>query len=119
NLPMKRFSLVLIFITLLVSGCAAEPNTLTLCSSLPLDNGNNSRAVSMSRAIQMAIDEQGTVTFAGQEYELRHVAMDDTSPDPDDSGWDTAQEERNARAAIAEHDCIAYIGTYNSGAAKI
>lgn len=71
----------------------------------------------MSLGIQMAIDEQPTVTFAGTTYELRYLALDGATVER--GGWDPAQEERNARAAIAEHDCIAYIGTYNSGAAKI
>jgi branched-chain amino acid transport system substrate-binding protein len=65
----------------------------------------------------MAIDEQQTITFAGTEYELRYLSLDGATAER--GGWDPAQEERNARAAIAEHDCIAYIGTYNSGAAKI
>ncbi|MGH2543777.1 MAG: branched-chain amino acid ABC transporter substrate-binding protein, partial [Ardenticatenaceae bacterium] len=95
----------------------SEPTELVICSSLPLAGGDNARAVSMSRAIAQAIEERGNVQFGGRQYGLRYVSMDDTSPQTD--SWDTAQEAENARAAIAEHGCIAYIGTYNSGAAKI
>lgn len=107
-------------LALLLTSCAAESNELVICSSFPLNGGNNKRAQSMSRAIEMAIEKQnekGDVTMGGQSYQLRYVAMDDSPSDSE--SWDTAQEERNARAAIAEHDCIAYIGTLNSGAAKI
>ncbi len=116
-LPMKRLFLLLFLLLPLIAGCSTPSNVLTICSSLPLLNGTNARARSMSRAIEMAIEEQGTVQFAGNTYELRYLPLDGATVERD--GWDTAQEERNARAAIAEHGCIAYIGTYNSGAAKI
>lgn len=114
---MKRLLLLLFLLLPLVAGCSSSPNVLTICSSLPLLNGTNARARSMSRAIEMAIEEQGSVQFAGNTYELRYLPLDGATQAR--GGWDTAQEERNARAAIAEHGCIAYIGTYNSGAAKI
>lgn len=116
---MKRLSLLFFLIIPILVGCSTAPNVLTICSSLPLTGatGLNARANSMSRGIQMAIEEQDNVTFAGTSYELRYLALDGATAER--GGWDPAQEERNARAAIAEHDCIAYIGTYNSGAAKI
>lgn len=117
-----RKSLLLLTMPLLLAllaacGSLSESNTLTICSSLPLNNGTNARAQDMSRAIEMAIAEKGSVVLDGREYPLRYVAMDDTIPET--GRWNTGQEERNARAAISEHDCIAYIGTFNSGAAKI
>ncbi|MCB0077367.1 MAG: branched-chain amino acid ABC transporter substrate-binding protein [Anaerolineales bacterium] len=122
---MKRISyrklmwVALILLLLLVPACNAQEGRLTevaICSSLPLAGGSNARAVSMSNAIEMALAEQGEVTLNGQRYPLRYVPLDDTGPS---GSWDTAQEAANARAAIADHDCLVYIGTYNSGAAKI
>ncbi len=107
-------------LVLTMTGCGlldTAERELVICSSLPLNAGQNARAVSMRDAIQMAVDEVRTVTIDGQTYPLRHVSMDDTIPET--GGWNTAQEQRNARAAIEEHGCIAYVGTYNSGAAKI
>ena len=118
RITILLFSLALLL--LLLSACSlgsSDPTDLVLCSSLPLAGGSNNRATSMSQAIQQAIEERGSVQMGGQSYTLRYVPMDDTSPSS--GSWDTAQETRNARAAIAEHGCIAYIGTYNSGAAKI
>ena len=119
---MKKALLLLLF-PLLLASCSlldSRTNEVVICSSLPLNGGENARAQSMSWAIEMAIDQQnrqGGVVLDGKIYPLRYVPMDDTAPDSDK--WDTGQEARNARAAIAEHDCIAYIGTFNSGAAKI
>lgn len=116
---MKRLSLLVFLLIPLIVGCSGDQNVLTICSSLPLTGatGLNTRANSMSRGIQMAIDEQESVTFSGNTYELRYLALDGATAER--GGWDPAKEEQNARAAIAEHDCIAYIGTYNSDAAKI
>jgi len=119
---MKK-ALLLLLLPLLLASCSSGNgfDELVICSSLPLDGGDNERAVSMSRAIELAIDEQnaaiGGARLDGTLYPLRHVPMDDTIPET--GSWDTGQEARNARAAIAEHDCVAYIGTFNSGAAKI
>jgi branched-chain amino acid transport system substrate-binding protein len=115
-----RKILLSLIVPLLLAACAIPgraDNTIAICSSLPLNNNQNERAVSMSRAIEQAIQERGSVVLDGQSYALRYVPMDDTSPET--GSWDTAQEARNARAAIAEHGCVAYIGTYNSGAAKV
>ncbi|MDQ4074944.1 MAG: branched-chain amino acid ABC transporter substrate-binding protein [Chloroflexota bacterium] len=121
NSPLFRYIIFLLILLLaaLLVGCAAgdESEELVICSSLPLADGTNERAVAMSRAIEQAIEAKEIVQLGGTSYRLRYVAMDDTSPET--GSWDTAQEARNARAAIAEHGCIAYIGTYNSGAAKV
>lgn len=115
---MKK-ALLLLLLPLLLASCSLDNqfNELVICSSLPLNGGKNQRAVSMSQAIELAIQEKGEATLGGTSYPLRHVAMDDTIPET--GSWDTGKEAENARAAIAEHDCVAYIGTFNSGAAKI
>ena len=119
---MKKV-LLLLLLPLLLASCSLPTvyDELAICSSLPLNGGENDRAMSMSRAIDMAIEEQNAATggavLDGTLYPLRHVAMDDTIPET--GSWDTGKEAENARAAIAEHDCVAYIGTFNSGAAKI
>lgn len=109
-----------LLLALLLAACGSggrASDELVLCSSLPLAGGTNARAVSMANAIDMAVDDAGMVEMDGITYRLRHVRLDDT--DPESGKWDTAQEERNARAAIDTHDCLVYIGTFNSGAAKI
>lgn len=115
---MKK-ALLLLLLPLLLASCSLdnEFDELVICSSLPLNGGENQRAVSMSQAIELAIREKGEATLGGTSYPLRHVPMDDTIPET--GSWDTGKEAENARAAIAEHDCMVYIGTFNSGAAKI
>jgi branched-chain amino acid transport system substrate-binding protein len=109
--------LALFLISAACSVLEQELDELVICSSLPLAGGNDQRAVSMSQAIAQAIEERGSISFDGRQYGLRYVSLDDTAPGS--GSWDTAQEASNARAAISEHGCVAYIGTYNSGAAKI
>ncbi len=115
---MKK-ALLLLLLPLLLASCSFDNqfDELVICYSLPLDSGNDQRAVSMKQAIDMAIEEKGSAVFDSLSYPLRHVPMDDTIPET--GSWDTGKEAENARAAIKEHDCIAYIGTFNSGAAKI
>ena len=79
---MKK-ALLLLLLPLLLASCSFD-NTfdeVVICSSLPLDGRNDERAVSMSQAIELAIQEKGEATLGGTSYPLRHVAMDDTIPE--------------------------------------
>jgi branched-chain amino acid transport system substrate-binding protein len=65
-------------------------------------------------SIKMALEEVnskvGNITI---EYE----ALDDATAAK--QSWDASQEAENARKAIEDSKVVAYIGTYNSGAAKV
>ncbi|HYO50173.1 MAG TPA: branched-chain amino acid ABC transporter substrate-binding protein [Chloroflexia bacterium] len=68
----------------------------------------------ISQAIDLAIKQrQGEF----QALTIEHVALDGGS---DESGeWSTERERGNALAAAGDPSVVAYIGPYNSGAAKI
>lgn len=68
----------------------------------------------ISQAIDLAIKQhQGEF----QTLTIEHVALDGGS---DESGeWSTERERGNALAAAGDPSVVAYIGPYNSGAAKI
>ena len=51
-------------------------------------------------------------------FALEYEALDDGIAD-DNGGWDPGVESANANQAITDADCMVYMGTYNSGAAKI
>ena len=95
---------------------AAE--TVKIVSSLPLTGSANTQTTSMVNGIRMAIEEAGgQVTIAGTAYTLVYDSWDDATAQA--GKWDAQAEAANARKAIADPDVLVYIGTYNSGAAKV
>jgi len=95
---------------------AAE--TVKIVSSLPLTGSANTQCTSMVNGIRMAIEEAGgQVTIAGIPYTLAYESWDDATAQA--GKWDAQAEAANARKAIADPEVLVYIGTYNSGAAKV
>jgi branched-chain amino acid transport system substrate-binding protein len=68
----------------------------------------------MVNAIKMAIEEKGGVV-AG--YTINYVDKDDSTAAA--GKWDEATEIKNANDAVANDKLVAYLGTLNSGAAKL
>ena len=68
----------------------------------------------MKNGVDMAVAEVGGAV-AG--YCLEVVNLDDASPQT--GKWDGAVEAENANKAVGDPLAIVYIGTYNSGAAKV
>lgn len=112
-------ALTLAFILTLPAGCdsgakAGRPGVIKIVSSLPRTGGNNAQTTTMVNGIRMALDEAG---WKAGEFTLEYEDWDDASPQRGD--WDGAVEAANADKAIKDPDIMAYIGTFNSGAAKI
>lgn len=93
---------------------AQNPNVIKIVSSLPRTGSANYQTGTMVNGIRMAIDEVGGKVG---EFSIVYEDWDDASPER--GQWDPAVEAANADRAIADKDVMAYIGTYNSGAAKI
>jgi branched-chain amino acid transport system substrate-binding protein len=98
--------------TLAAHAQAAE--VIKIVSSLPRTGSAQAQTTTMVNGIRMAIDEVGG-QVAG--FQIAYEDLDDATPAQ--GQWDSAQEGRNADRAIADADVMAYIGTYNSGAAKV
>ncbi len=92
----------------------ATAGTLKIISSLPRTGSANAQTTTIVNGIKLAIAEVG-----GQidGWKIAYEDMDDASPQR--GNWDPAVEAQNANAAVKDSDCIAYIGTFNSGAAKV
>ncbi len=88
--------------------------TITLVSSLPHTGSAGGQANSIVNGIRLAIDEVGG-EVAG--FTLTHLQLDDATPER--GQWDPSAEAANAEKAISNPDAMVYIGTFNSGAAKI
>lgn len=72
---------------------------------------------SIVHGVQMAIDEAGA---SAGGFRVDFVPLNDAIQREDGSWkWDPDVELANARRAVEDPDAMLYIGTYNSGAAKI
>lgn len=91
-----------------------RPDVIKLVSSLPRTGSANAQSTTIVNGIRMAIDELGGKVG---EFTIEYEDWDDASPQR--GQWDPALESNNADRAIKDPDVMAYIGTYNSGAAKI
>jgi branched-chain amino acid transport system substrate-binding protein len=93
---------------------AQESKVIKIVSSLPRTGSANSQTSSMVNGIKIAIEEAGGRVG---EFTIAYEDWDDASPER--GQWDPALEAANAQKAVQDPDIMAYIGTYNSGAAKI
>jgi len=107
---MKRFLLIALFLGAL----SARGEVIKIVSSLPRTGSANAQTSSMVNGIKMAIEEVGGKVG---EFNVLYEDWDDASPER--GQWDPALEAANAQKAVKDPGIMAYLGTYNSGAAKI
>ena len=93
---------------------AADSHVIKIISSLPRTGSANAQAQTIVNGIKMAIDEAGGKVG---DFTITYEDWDDASPER--GQWDPAVEAGNAQKAVKDPNIMAYIGTYNSGAAKI
>ncbi|HTS90915.1 MAG TPA: branched-chain amino acid ABC transporter substrate-binding protein [Stellaceae bacterium] len=87
---------------------------IKIFTSWPLQGAMLPEGTGMKNGVNLAVKQhQG---MAGG-YCVEVVNLDDASPQT--GKWDGAVEAENANKAIADADTMVYIGTYNSGAAKV
>jgi branched-chain amino acid transport system substrate-binding protein len=87
---------------------------LRIYTSWPMQGAMIPEGTGMKNGVDMAVAEAGGVV-AG--YCLEVINLDDASPQT--GKWDGAVEAENGNKAVADPLAIVYIGTYNSGAAKV
>src|ERR1044072_1647504 len=87
---------------------------LRFYTSWPMQGAMLPEGTGMKNGVDLAVAEVNN-TVAG--YCLEVVNLDDASPQT--GKWDGAVEAENANKAVADPLAIVYIGTYNSGAAKV
>ncbi len=109
----KIFFLISLF-GVIFSANADSSKIIKLVSSLPRTGSANAQTGSMVNGIKMAIEDSGGKVG---DFKIVYEDWDDASPER--GQWDPAVEAANADKAISDPDIMAYIGTYNSGAAKI
>jgi branched-chain amino acid transport system substrate-binding protein len=88
--------------------------TVKIVSSLPRTGSANAVTTAMVNGIRLALAEAGDK--AGN-FRIVYEDWDDASARKGD--WDPEVEAANADKAVKDPNIVAYIGPYNSGAAKI
>jgi branched-chain amino acid transport system substrate-binding protein len=103
-------------------GCGApDPNTIKIVSSLPRTGSARQQSGEIVNGIRMAMDEaddnsaQPGCQVAG--YTIEYRDLDDATAIA--GTWTSERETANAIQASQDLDVMAYIGTFNSGAAKV
>jgi branched-chain amino acid transport system substrate-binding protein len=115
--PLLAAGLIGVLLLILLSprlgfALPTDSNVVRIYSSVPMESFD-----SIAHGVQMAVDEAGGK--AGN-FRIEYVPLTDDKQQSDGSyHWDADVELANARRAAADPDAMVYIGTYNSGAAKI
>lgn len=112
---------VLVLASLMLAACggAAKPaaaETLKIVSSLPMTGASLTQTQTIVNAMTLRLEQAGGKACGGK-YTVSYEAWDDASAAL--GKWDPAVETENANKAAADPSIIAYLGTFNSGAAKL
>jgi branched-chain amino acid transport system substrate-binding protein len=92
-----------------------DKGTIKVYSSWPRTGSMEGIGVDAYEAAKLAFADLGNMASG---YAIEYVALDSGTAERN-GGWDPGVESANANQAIADADCMVYMGTYNSGAAKI
>jgi branched-chain amino acid transport system substrate-binding protein len=96
-------------------GCRpADPTRVRIVSSLPRTGSAKQQTDAIVRGIRMAIEE---AEGKAGPFTIEYLDLDDATAAA--GQWTSEAEAANARRALQDPDVVAYIGTYNSGAAKV
>ena len=90
--------------------------TLKLVSSLPMTGSSLTQTQAIVNAMQLRLEQADQMACNGK-YSVSYEPWDDASAAH--GQWDPAVETANAKKAAADKSIIAYLGTFNSGAAKL
>ena len=94
-------------------GKKASGNEIHVYSSLPLGGTNTPQTTAMVEQIKATLDGQKVGDFT-----IKYTSLDDSSA-AKNGDWDGTVETSNANKAANDPATMVYIGTYNSGAAKL
>ncbi len=112
---------MLVVASMVLSACGAAgggggATTLKIVSSLPMTGSSLTQSQTIVNAMKLRL-EQANGTACGGKYTITYEPWDDASAAL--GQWDPAVETENANKAAADTSIVAYLGTFNSGAAKL
>jgi branched-chain amino acid transport system substrate-binding protein len=91
----------------------SSSSTIDIYSSEPLEGTSLAQTSTIVAELKTVLDGQKVGNFT-----IKLISLDDASA-ANNGDWDGTVEQSNATTAINDPDAMAYIGTYNSGAAKL
>ena len=91
-----------------------QSGKIKIYSSMPRTGSAKGQTDTIVNGIKLAFDEVG---YKVGDFTIDYVDLDDATAAA--GSWDAAREQANAELAANDNDALIYIGTYNSGAAKI
>ncbi|MEI7556118.1 branched-chain amino acid ABC transporter substrate-binding protein [Candidatus Chlorohelix sp.] len=128
NTVTKKFRLLALLVvsfTVMALLAACGDNTATpvpattarIYSSLPLTGSSKAQAETLVNAAKLALDDFTGGTGKIGNFTIDYVSLDDATAAK--GQWDADQEKANANKALNDPDTMIYLGTFNSGAAKV
>jgi len=93
-----------------------ESGTIKIVSSLPRTGSSKGQTDTVVNSINQRLKQDNSQACNGQ-FKISYEDMDDATAAA--GKWDPTQEANNANKAAADADVMVYIGTFNSGAAKV
>lgn len=93
---------------------SGNPHTIRIVSSLPRTGSARAQTNTIVNGIKLALEE---ADYKVGDFKIEYSDLDDATASA--GQWTAEAETANADAAIKDPDVMIYIGTYNSGAAKI
>ncbi|MFL5807283.1 MAG: branched-chain amino acid ABC transporter substrate-binding protein, partial [Roseiflexaceae bacterium] len=95
---------------------AGGGENIVIISSLPRTGSSKGQTDTVVNAIKQRLEEANSQACDGK-FTIEYRDLDDATAAK--GAWDEAAEASNANKAAADADVMVYIGTFNSGAAKI
>ena len=89
---------------------------IVIVSSLPRTGSSKGQTDTIVNAIKQRLEQDNNQACNGQ-FSIEYRDLDDATAAK--GAWDEAAEAANANKSAADADVMVYIGTFNSGAAKI
>lgn len=120
---MKRLGLLVVVLMMasMIAACGSLSSvgggeTIKIVSSLPRTGSSKGQTDSIVNAIKQRLEEANYKACDGK-FTIVYEDLDDATAAA--GKWDAAQEASNANKAAGDADVMVYLGTFNSGAAKI
>ncbi|MBI3855576.1 MAG: branched-chain amino acid ABC transporter substrate-binding protein [Planctomycetes bacterium] len=114
NAALLRFAAAFLILLGSLALGQGDPAVIKIVSSLPRTGSARGQTDTIVNGITMALEEAGWKAGA---FTIKYEDLDDATAAA--GQWTAEKEAANADQAIKDADVMIYIGTYNSGAAKV
>ncbi len=100
------------------TAASGSPEVIHMYSSLPLTGSSAGQNITVVNSINLALEQQTKDgVICDGKFKIEYTSLDDATAAA--GKWDAAKEQENANKAVADPDAMVYIGTFNSGAARV